>query len=91
MPVTAKVSQRAPTVTNRAFSVLPGEDKHSFESHSKAIRAEMKKSRGGNAAVVHELVKWTFPFRREDILSTSLDVVSVLEKYPFFKSSEHAS
>ena len=30
---------------------------------NKAIRAEMKKSRGGNAAVVHELVKRTFHFQ----------------------------
>ena len=45
-----------------------GEDKLSFERHSKAILSEMKKARGGNATVINDLVNRTYPMRRQDIL-----------------------
>ncbi len=33
-----------------------GEDKTSFQRHNKTIKAELKKSKGGNPAVVRELM-----------------------------------
>lgn len=71
-------------VVKRKFVVpdIPiGEDQTSFEKHNKVIRAEMKKTKGGNATVLKELVQLTYAMRRKDISTNPCDISHLFEKY----------
>ena len=51
-----------------------------------------KSKRGrGNQQLVNSLMEKTFPVRRADILSESLDINSILVKYPYLQCSDQVS
>ena len=72
--------------SNIAPPKCSGEDEASFQSHNKVIRAEMKKPRGGNTAIINDLIKRSYSMRRRDILSTPRDISTLLQLYPFLKN-----
>ena len=67
-------------------SIPAGEDTHSFKRH-KVLLLESKKTHP-SMRIVGDLMERTFAFRRNDILTNSYDISSIMSKYPFLQNTE---
>ena len=73
-----------------SLSFQAGEDKVSYERHTKQLQVEFMKTKQ-NPQVVAELMKKTFPFRRAEILEQPSDLAKLFEKFPFLQEVDHVS
>ena len=69
--------------------IPPGEDETSFERHNRVLKTEYNKA-NPNVSTVKELMKVTFPMRRQDILSHG-HTYDPLQKYPYLQQPSHVS
>lgn len=76
--VTAKKKKKLGSAT----TIPPGEDESSYWRHVKALKAEYAKTRP-NKVVVQQLMKLSFPIRRNRILETPMDVSTIMDECPF--------
>ena len=71
-----------------AAPLIPsGEDKASHERHLKVLKLEERKVTP-NKKIISDLMRRTYPFRRQEILEQPQPIQQVLEKYPSLKRSE---
>ena len=67
-----------------------GEDELSYQRHVKSMKAEWAK-RHPNSSFVEQLMKLTYPQRRQWILAEPRVASVILEECPFLESFEHVS
>ena len=65
----------------------PGEDSASCKRHLKMLQQEERKV-SPDKRVISELMRRTYPFRRQEILEQPQLVVNLLQTYPSLKCSE---
>lgn len=65
----------------------PGEDRASYQRHLKMLQQEERKV-SPDKRVISELMRRTYPFRRQEILEQPQLVVNLLQTYPSLKRSE---
>ena len=65
----------------------PGEDKASCLRHLKVLQREERKV-SSDSRIISELMKRTYPYRRQEILEQPQLIQNLLQVYPSLKRSE---
>ena len=89
---TSKMSpkRKSPGITQtprRPPLFTPGEDAVSLERHDNLLKAEFRKKKR-NDTVVSDLMKRTFPLRRQTILEKPMNFDSMFERFPFLQDTD---
>ena len=82
-----KENPKRPAISQSLIKVPAGEDQTSFERHNRLLAIEYSKTKR-NETVVKELMKLSYPMRRNDILENG-HTINLLQKYPFLQTKEH--
>ncbi len=70
-----------------APGIPPGEDKASYLRHLKMLQHEERKV-SPDKRVISDIMRRTYPFRRQDILEQPQPIEKLLQTYPSLKRSE---
>ena len=80
---------KAPGIINSVKQPVPppGEDRVSYERHTKALQAEFKKTNRNNA-LVSDLMERSFAMRRMEILENNYSLTALLSRFPLLQEAD---